>query len=190
MAQPSQRVGAMREPELLEERFGDGVATRTAVQARDVFDVLANAQVVVEHRVVGDERQRGSCADGADRVAHDPCCARRCFEQTREKAEQCRFSGTVVADKCNGLAVRDREVERFERIEIGVALAEALDAERVGLLHGGLNSRVHAAFPKESKLARMLASTGSRAYTHAIMPTSSMRTSKALVAVVELTVGR
>ena len=62
-----QVVDAVGEPEHLDEVVGVLLPLLGLVQAGDVLDVLAEAEVVVEHRVVGQVRQRGAGLDACRR---------------------------------------------------------------------------------------------------------------------------
>ena len=96
-----------------------------AVEPGDVLEVLPDAEVVVEHRLVGQVRHGGPRLDRADRMAGDRRRPLRRFEHPGEHAQQRGLAAAVVADQRDALAVLDAQVERCERLGVAVALARA-----------------------------------------------------------------
>ena len=100
-----------------------------SVKARHVREVLAHAQVVVQHRIVRYEARQRTRLGGPGGDAVDVDRAVGELEQSGDQAQQRRLPRAVVADKRHSLTGRHGQVERLERGEIAVRLARALHDE-------------------------------------------------------------
>ena len=98
------------EAEAVAERLGVVVPAVAAVELRDVLGVLAQREVVVEHRVVGEERRGGPGLDVAQVEPGDLELAVAGVEQAGDHAQERGLARAVVADERDRLA--DRHGER------------------------------------------------------------------------------
>ena len=140
-----QEVGAMREAETFQEPVDpllDPVVGH-AVGERNERQVLADREVVVQHRRVGDKRQRSASGLGVRFtvrvVAADPHGALGRLQQPRDRPDRGGLPRAVGADQRDALAALEIKVERGETDEAAVAAGEPgdLQRDRVGGDQGG-----------------------------------------------------
>ena len=82
-----------------------------SVQPCDVLEVLAQAEIVVEHRLVAEVRGCGAGLDRSDGAAEHGDGARRRLEQPRRDAQQRGLAAAVVAEQHDPLAGLDGQVQ-------------------------------------------------------------------------------
>ncbi len=109
-----------------------------AVRERDERQVLPDREVVVEHRRVGNERQRGASRLGVRLavriVAADPHRALGRLQQPRDRPDRGGLPRAVGADQRHALAALELEVEMGEADEAAVVAGQPgdLQGDRVG----------------------------------------------------------
>src|SRR3954447_15787046 len=86
-----------------------------AMEAGDVGEVFAHAEVVVQHRVVRDEAGQRASVRRPSRLTADLDGSVTQLEQTRDQSEQRRLTRAVVPDQRDSLAGTHGELDWFER---------------------------------------------------------------------------
>ena len=125
-----QVAGPAREAERLDEFAARGLPVVDAMKRGDVLEVLPDAEVVVEHGIVGCVAELGAGRERAGLVAVDehPTVAR--LDEAGDAAEQCRLARAVVPDERHEAAEAEPEVEVVHRAVPVVVLREVSDEEQ------------------------------------------------------------
>src|SRR6478735_1990061 len=111
------------------------------VQPGDVLEVLPHTEVVVEHRLVGQVRDRRPRLDRPVRMARDRGRPFRRFEHSGQHPQQRGLAAAVVPDERDPLAFLDTQVERRQGLGVAVTLADAGRDDRSRGRRRGLGRR-------------------------------------------------